>query len=273
MPHIIEHLGRIKVVIVTKGDDAEVISCEGDSMIGQHSCKIWERRDVQDLSTKSAKKNIERLIKDYGMFTRKRKLDCKNVNSFVTYGTTEIMMTALESNIIDAAVTVSDGAGTVITNSTCPGLVQSIGGEMPGLIYTEPIIETITAIEDLGGIVLDKENARIDQVEGVERAIKEGYKKIAVSIVEPVDAERLRVIEEENDDIELILMGVHHTGRGVEKLIEHLDLMPECGKRTIPPDVEIMYRVGSEIGMCALKERGRRLLEQRADAVKKNKPN
>jgi len=60
-------------------------------------------------------------------------------------------------------------------------------------------------------VVFDKEKASIDQLAGLIKAIELGYRKIAVSIVDPHDAARLRVIEKERG-IDLILIGAHLTG-------------------------------------------------------------
>ncbi len=274
MVNVIELMGRVKLTVVTEGDSAKVINTEGKPDIGPHTCPIWRnKRNIPKITTECAKLNVERLIKECGMFTENRIFKYK---PFVSYGTTEIMMTALKTGSIDAAVTVCDGAGTLITKNG--ELVEGIGAEMPGLVYTDPIKKTIKTIQEMGGYVLDEEGARIDQVEGVRKALEmkkelgvdENEKmKIAVSIVKPSDAMELRQLEKV-ENIDLILMGVHHIGLTPDQrkaLYGKLDLMPNCGKKTIFEEITFKYKVGKTIQMYAFTEIGMRLLRDREDAV------
>jgi len=64
-----------------------------------------------------------------------------------------MMMYALKKGGIDAAVTVCDGAGTVISDS--PSLIQGIGARMNGLFYTTPIPEVIQRIKGQKGFVVN----------------------------------------------------------------------------------------------------------------------
>jgi hypothetical protein len=86
----------------------------------------------------------------------------------VAYGASEMMRVWLEKGLVDCAVVVCEGTGTVITANG--KLVQSIGARLTGIIRTSPIKEIIQSIEADGGVVLDRSNARIDQVAGVKRA-------------------------------------------------------------------------------------------------------
>lgn len=61
-------------------------------------------------------------------------------------------------------------------------LVQAIGARLTGIVKTSPISQTIEHIEAEGGIVLNRATARIDQVEGVKRALASGHKRVAVSV-------------------------------------------------------------------------------------------
>lgn len=114
----------------------------------------------------------------YGLFTPRRRFDMGRV---VAFGTSEIMSWGIERGFLDCAVTVCDGAGTVIARS--PQLVQGIGAVMNGLIKTYPIPEVIRSVEELGGAVLDKGGASIDQVRGVLKAVDLGCRRVAVSVV------------------------------------------------------------------------------------------
>jgi putative methanogenesis marker protein 8 len=185
----------------------------------------------------------------------------------VNFGASEIMMTALRRGIIDSTVTVCDGAGTVITSN--PGLVQGMGALMSGLIETEPIPETIAGIEARGGIVLDKEKACIDQTEGCRMACELGYKNIAVSVVCPEDAGKLRELEKEYG-VELTLIGAHLTGlrtREAREFIAALDIVTGCASRTVRDIVKPILQVGTSVPMFAITQKGKELLCERAKEV------
>jgi hypothetical protein len=70
----------------------------------------------------------------------------------------------LRKGLIDCAVVVCEGAGTVITSNG--KLVQAIGARLTGIVRTSPIPEIIKKIRSEGGIVLDEKSAIIDQVGG-----------------------------------------------------------------------------------------------------------
>jgi putative methanogenesis marker protein 8 len=92
---------------------------------------------------------VEDKIASFGMFTARRQLLRDDVA--VPYGASEMMMHALRRGGLDAAITVCDGAGTVV--STNPELVQGIGARMNGLFYTTSIPEVIEGIVHRGGTV------------------------------------------------------------------------------------------------------------------------
>ncbi len=164
--HIIEALGKTKIII-RNGKIIEI----GEPMI--KSCPLAMRflKPVINFTKDEIKENIEFRIKDFGMCTKDRKVISKE--DFVPFGSSELISFGIRNSIIDGAVIVCDGAGTVITNN--PWLVQGIGGRMSGLIKTSPIKEVIERIEKENGIVLNKEKAIIDQIAGVELAYKMGF--------------------------------------------------------------------------------------------------
>ncbi len=73
-------------------------------------------------------------IDQYGMFPPRRKLER---GTFVGFGASESIMTGIAKGIIQAAMTVCDGAGTVVTSN--PQLIQGMGGYISGLAETDPI--------------------------------------------------------------------------------------------------------------------------------------
>jgi len=99
-------------------------------------------RCIKDVTPEDAAGNMEFRIEKHGMFSPRRKLD---MGIFMGFGASETIMTGIEKGLIDAAVTVCDGAGTVITSN--PPLVQGIGGYISGMAETEPIPEVIEGIE------------------------------------------------------------------------------------------------------------------------------
>ncbi len=258
MPHIMELFGKTRVV-VKNGKVVEVGEPVADW------CPVFSKvADVQRLTSIEAKKNMEYRIRELGMFTPQRRFDH---GVFVNFGVSEIMMTALRRGLIDATVTVCDGAGTVITGD--PQLVQGMGALMSGLIETEPIPEIIDRIEEHGGIVLDKGNARIDQTRGLTKACELGYKNIAVSVVAHHEATKLRAIEKEQN-VNLILIGAHLTGIGRDealRFIREMDIVTGCASRTLRDLIKPVLQAGTSVPMFAITQRGKELLLERAKEV------
>jgi len=112
------------------------------------------------------------------MFTGGRHLCDEKI--IVPFGASEMMMYALKRKNIDSSVVVCEGAGTVISSN--PSLIQGIGAYMNGLFYTTPIPAVINNIYDNGGTVLSPDNAEIDQLKGVKRAVDSGCRRIAVTV-------------------------------------------------------------------------------------------
>jgi len=132
---------------------------------------------TKNIDAESVRKSVEMKIACYGFCCENRLFSAKPV---VAYGASEMMHIWLEKKLIDCAVVVCEGAGTVITANG--NLVQAIGARLTGIVKTSPIPGIIKKIEADGGFILDKANARIDQVEGVKKAFNLGFKHVAVSI-------------------------------------------------------------------------------------------
>ena len=253
-----ELLGKTKVVV----KDGKVI--EVDTPIITY-CPIFDKaRGIKSITSEEVKKNMEFRIKDFGMFTNKRKLE---FDAFVSFGVSEIMMTGLKNNIIDGTVTVCDGAGTVITDN--PKLVQGMGARMSGLIKTEPIKEVIERIHKQNGIVLDSFTAEINPLKGVEKALKLGMKRIAVSIVHSDTAKKLRKIKLEKN-IRLIIIGVHMTG--IEKndaieLIKYADIITSCASKNVRDVIKPLLQVGTSVPLFAITKVGKDFLLERAKDI------
>ena len=125
----------------------------------------------------AVQKTVEMKVAGFGFCCANRLFDAEPI---VAYGASEMMRVWLEKKLIDCAVVVGEGAGTVITANG--RLVQAIGARLTGIIKTTPIKEIMAYIEENGGTILDKATAQIDQVEGVKRAFNLGFKRIAVSV-------------------------------------------------------------------------------------------
>lgn len=125
----------------------------------------------------AVQRSVQRKIRGYGLCCQNRLFDAEPI---VAFGASEMMRVWLEKGFIDCAVTVCEGAGTVI--ATKGKLVQAIGARLTGIVKTSPISQTIEHIEAEGGIVLNRATARIDQVEGVKRTLASGHKRVAVSV-------------------------------------------------------------------------------------------
>ncbi|MCQ6963721.1 methanogenesis marker 8 protein [Methanolobus chelungpuianus] len=258
MSHVMEILGKARVVV----KDGKVVEV-GEPQIGW--CPIFEKaRGIKAITKEEVRKNMEFRIRDFGLFTDKRKLE---MDVFVGFGASEVMMTGLNKGLLDTTVTVCDGAGTVITNN--PSLVQGMGARISGLVETEPIESTINGIADRGGIVLDPSGARIDPVGGVRRAAELGYRKIAVTIVFPETAKELRQLEQEMG-LDLTIIGAHVTGIDKEfatELAKYLDIVTTCASKHIREIVKPLAQVGTAVPLFAITQKGKELLLERAKEV------
>ena len=260
MPHIMEILGKTKVVV----KDGKVVEV-GEPQVKW--CPLWNKvSGIENITTDTARQNMEQRIKEFGMFTPQRRLD---LGVFASFGISEILMTALRRGLIDSTVTVCDGAGTVVTSN--PDLVQGMSAQISGLIETEPIPEVIDAIHQMGGYVLDPATARIDPVAGFRLATGQGHKKIAVSVVDVASASRVRAIEAgEGAGAEAILMAAHLTGIGWEetrKLLKLVDVVTSCASGNVRELVKPLIQVGTAIPLFGLTENGKDLLIERAKEI------
>ncbi|MEM3726511.1 MAG: DUF2099 family protein [Candidatus Bathyarchaeia archaeon] len=129
------------------------------------------------IDVEAVKKSVEMKIAGFGFCCGNRTFDAEPL---VPYGASEMMQFWLDKGLIDCAVVVCEGAGTVIAKSG--KLVQAIGARLTGIVRTSPIPEIIEYMEAEGGVVLDKASAKIDQVEGVKQAVNLGFKRVAVSV-------------------------------------------------------------------------------------------
>ncbi|HJJ37488.1 MAG TPA: DUF2099 family protein, partial [Methanocorpusculum sp.] len=218
--HIIEAVGMTRIVI-RNGEVVEV----GEPKV--RFCPLAKRfaTPVDPITKESVQKNIESRIKNFGMCTNDRQVLDKE--TFVLFGASELMSTGLRTGRLDAAVICADGAGTVIVRT--PELVQGLGGRMSGLVATNPYPEVIQRIEEAGGIVIDKETAKLDVIAGLARAKAEGWTKTAVTVAgfQHELAEEIR-----RDYPDALIIAVHTSGvssaENAERLVAASDLVFAC---------------------------------------------
>jgi putative methanogenesis marker protein 8 len=252
--HIFETMGKARVV-VENGKVVEV----GKPLLKY--CPLWAKiRGIKELNEKVIKENIEFRIQDFGMCTADREVE---LEVFVGFGASETFMTALRRGLLDATVTVCEGAGTVITSDSA--LVQGIGARLSGVIETTPVEGIIEKIKGKGGKILDP--PRIDQVAGLQMALELGYERVGVTVSTVEDAEKCRAIREHT-----VIFGVHLTGisrKEAEEFCEIADLITACASQQIREHAKekALLQAGTAIPIFALTPQGKDLLLERAKEI------
>jgi putative methanogenesis marker protein 8 len=249
--HIIEAVGRCRIVI-RNGKVVEV----GDPQIRE--CPLAKRfaSPVPEIEKAAVKANIERRIQAFGMCTPDREVT--ETREFVGFGASEILSFGVHAGIIDAVVLACDGTGTVIV--TAPTLIQGIGGRMSGLVRTTPIPAVIHRIEENGGVVIDKNHARLDQTEGVRRAYDLGYRNVAVTVAL---SEEARAIRTRYPDA--LIFGVHTTGLSEDEadvLAASSDIITSCASKTVREVAgrKALLQAGISVPIFAMTKKGKDLI-------------
>jgi len=253
-----EMVGNARVVI----EDGKVVEVSYPEISW---CPLFEKaRGMKEITPEKIKENMEFRMKTFGLFTPDRLLD--DFEDFVSFGASETMMSGLQHSIIDASVSVCDGAGTVITDN--PSLVQGMGARMSGLVETSPIPETIQKIKDRRGIILDEKTAVIDPLAGAKKAAELGFKQIAVTVADAEIAEKIRKLEKEMN-VRFIIIAVHTTGLNRKKsklMAGNADIITLCASRVLR-EIKPLLQVGTAVPLIALTQEGRELLLERAKYI------
>lgn len=257
--HVIEAMGKSKILI----KNGKVIDVSNPEI---EYCPLFEKhRGIKKLDTKSITENIEFRIDDFGMCTPNRVLRMKD---FLSFGVSEILSTIVDEGLIDCVVAVCEGCGTVIL--TEPELIQGVGGRVSGLVSTTPIKEIM---ESLGKEnVLDQDHCKIDQTEGVQKAVDMGYKNIAVTLVSADDAKKLRKMEKELADVNIYIFVVHTTGlteEEAESLFDLADIITGCASKNLRKTGEDRqtFSVGASIPIYGVTEMGKRFIDIRVKKI------
>ncbi len=215
---------------------------------------------TKQIDVEAVRKSVEMKIAGFGFCCGNRAFDSEPV---VAYGASEMMRVWLEKRLIDCAVVVCEGAGTVITSNG--ELVQAIGARLTGIIKTSPIRETIERVEADGGTVLDKNGARIDQVEGVRRAFDLGFKRVAVSVA-GFQAKAISEIRafEAGAKADVLIFSVCNTcvGSADVKHIAKADIACASASRILRNEIgkRALLQLGMTIPVYVLTEKGKRLV-------------
>ncbi len=212
---------------------------------------------------------VRRIVKDkirrFGYFCPSRSLES---GLAVPFGSSE-MISSVMGDLLDCAVVVCDGAGSVIVWN--PKLVQGIGARMNGLLRTTPIQEIIGRIRSSGGEVLN--NPRIDQVSAVKKAARMGFKRIAVTVIGPTasEIEDLREIER-REGITLAIFSTCNTLISEEdlKYLEMADIVCASASRSIVEGIgpKALMQLGIHIPVFVLTNLGKKIALRYLEKVK-----
>jgi putative methanogenesis marker protein 8 len=260
--HMSEHLLEMaKALVKIKNGEVMILT---DPLVSHcplrshlYGCKEESRETVEQV--------LKGHIDELGMYAPHRVLNLDSKP--VSFGASEIIMDALAEGLLDAAVVVCEGAGTVVVSK--PDVLQAIGAHLTGLISTEPINEIQDGLESLGCLLLDR-ICTIDQVRGLERAAEQGYKKVAVTIAgdRAFEAKSLRELGKAHRIMPFIF-AVHTTGISEAEAIllaEQCDIVWSCASKSVRDVVGKLSKlqIGISIPVFALTDQGKRLVLNRA---------
>lgn len=254
--HVIEALGKTRVVI----KDGKVIEV---GMPQVEYCPLFAKvRNIQVITPEAVRENVEFRIKDFGMCTSARQL---RMRDFLSFGVSELLGMAVAKGMLDCAVIVCEGAGTVVVSE--PDLIQGIGGRVSGLVETTPISEVIDAIGR--DMVLDARSAKIDQFAGTMLAFVRGFKRVGVSVATAFDARRIR----EEFGQRVAIFAVHTSGRTAEEAEEFFDtcdIVTACASRAVRSRAKerALFQVGNKVPVYAASLWGEVLLKTRLEMTK-----
>ncbi len=215
---------------------------------------------TKDIDAETVCESVHMKVEQYGFCCRNRQFDTEPT---VAYGASEMMCVWLEKGLIDCAVTVCEGAGTV--TATKGKLVQAIGARLTGIIKTSPISEVIDRIEAEGGMVLDKASAQIDQVEGLKRALASGHKQIAVSVAgfQAQAISEIRRIEADTASDVLVFSICNTRVRNTHLAhIAKADIVCASASKILRKEIgkKALLQLGVTIPVYALTEKGKKLI-------------
>ncbi len=163
---------------------------------------------VRRIDRRAVERIVRAKMKRFGFCRPCRRFD---IGLWVPFGSSEIISVCMKEGLLDCAVTVCEGAGTVIAWK--PDLVQGIGAMLTGILKTSPIREVLEYVGKHGGVALSPKDARIDQPGGLRKAVSMGFKRIAVTVIGPRarDIGTIRDVEAENPDVRVAVFSTCNT--------------------------------------------------------------
>lgn len=245
---------KCKFIVVSQG---EVIDVLGEDYL-EH-CPLYSM-----VCDKNPRGYMKDKIRKFGYYTPQREIYRESLG--VPFGTSEMIMFALKKHSLDCAITACDGVGTVITDK--PGIAQGIGARMNGLFYTTPIPELLSNFRKYGCIVYD--DAKIDQLRGLKRAIEEGYKRIIITVngFSGENLQQLRKIEGDSQ-IHLIIAAICTTGINhsrAQEIVEYSDLSWACASKFMREcSAEAIVQITKAIPIFVYSQKGLEFIAQYAD--------
>lgn len=201
---------------------------------------------------------INEVVIKGGYFDSDRPLNSCEAN--VLFGASEMMSSAFKSDLLDAAVIVSNNLGTIITtnDSNTQGAVK----RMTGLFYTSPSATVMKTAYEAGIIPVFPYTAEINQLIGVKKAINLGYKKIAVSLAtnDNILHEKLKALEKENNTT-IYKFGLCSTGISDETATvmgNDADIIWSCASKAVKEKIEpnALAQVGLKIPVHVMTKNG-----------------
>lgn len=226
------------------------------------------RRDLYGIREES-RETVERVLQSHmqelGMYGPSRVLELQEKP--VSFGASEILMDAMKEGLVECAVLVCEGAGTVV--ATRPDVLQAIGAHMTGLIKTEPIAEIQEGLVKRGCLLLDRQ-ATVDQVQGYQKAVAAGFRRIAVTVAGE-NAKEAALLREMGAKLGArpFLLAVHTTGISEAQsavLAETCDLVWSCASKAVREVAgkTACLQMGVSIPVFAMTLDGKQLLLNRA---------
>lgn len=215
---------------------------------------------TKKIDVEAVRKSVEMKIAGFGFCCGNRVFDDEPL---VAYGASEMMLVWLEKGLIDCAVVVSEGAGTVITSNG--RLVQAIGARLTGIVKTSPIPEIIQKIRSQGGIVFDEEGASIDQAGGVKRAFDLGFRRVAVSVAgfqSKVISEIRKLEADKKADVLIFSVCNTCVGKADVRHIAEADVVCASASKIIRREIgkKALLQLGVTIPVYVLTDKGKRLV-------------
>jgi putative methanogenesis marker protein 8 len=202
-------------------------------------------------------KLINEVVIKEGFFDTNRPLNSCEAN--VLFGASETMSSAFKSQLIDAAVIVSNNLGTIITTneSNTQGAVK----RMTGLFYTSPSKKIMQTAIDSNILPVFPYTAAIDQLAGVKKAIALGYKKIAVSVAAKDNYLHEELKKLQTKGITIYKFGLCSTGIDEKTAVimkEFADIIWSCASKNIKKHIQpnAIAQVGIKIPVYIMTKNG-----------------